>query len=98
MVLSEANPISEFGDPLSDVTRKERRLLIVISAIDYFVIRSGALPTKIAALGIEFDKANQQSFLALLAVATSYLLLAFLLYAGTAVSYTHLTLPTKRIV
>lgn len=58
------------SDPLSEVTRKERKFLLGVSMIGLFVSYSGIVPTKIAALGIELSTTDQKSFLILLALVT----------------------------
>jgi hypothetical protein len=69
-------------DPLSEVTRKERRMLLGTCLLGVGLVKTGLVPTKIAALGVEFDKANQQALLFLLAVVAVYFLLAFVIYAA----------------
>ena len=68
------------SDPLSEVTRKERRFLLGASVIGLFVSSSGIVPTKIAALGIELSATDQKSFLVLLSLVIVYFLVAFLIY------------------
>lgn len=68
------------ADPLSEVTRRERKYLLGISVIGLFVSYSGAIPTKIAALGIELTTSNQESFLVILALIIIYFLIAFCIY------------------
>lgn len=69
-------------DPLSDVTRKERRMLLGISMLGVALVKTGLVPTKISALGVEFDKTNQQALLGILALVTLYFAVAFLIYAA----------------
>jgi hypothetical protein len=40
-------------DPLAEVTRRERRLLLGASIIGLTVAKTGLVPTKISALGVE---------------------------------------------
>jgi amino acid transporter len=68
------------SDPLSEVTRKERKFLLGVSVIGLFVSNSGIVPTKIAALGIELSSLDQKSFLTLLALVVAYFLTAFCIY------------------
>lgn len=68
------------GDPLSDITRKERRNLLLASSIGLFVTWTGSIPTKVAPLGIELSEFNQQYFLILLSIVVGYFLVAFILY------------------
>lgn len=68
-------------DPLNELTRRERRLLLVVCLIGLFFVLTGAIPKKIQALGIEFDKFDQQWFLFLFAAIVIYLLFLFVIYA-----------------
>lgn len=68
-------------DALSPETRLARKSLLAFSAIGVAVVKVGLLPSKISALGIEFDKLNQKSFAGLLAVISFYFLITFLSYA-----------------
>ena len=70
------------ADPLSEVTRKERRMLLGVSMLAVALVKTGLVPTKIEALGVEFDKSNQQALLSILAVVTLYFLAAFVIYAA----------------
>jgi hypothetical protein len=69
-------------DPLSDVTRKERRLLLGMSVIGIAVVKTGLLPEKISALGIDFSETNQKSLLIVFSLVTIYFLAAFMIYAA----------------
>ncbi|MFM5460762.1 hypothetical protein ACET7L_12850 [Aeromonas veronii] len=68
-------------DPLSDVSRKERRMLLGLSMLSLFFTHGGALPTKFTALGVELDTGEQRTFLLIIAVGLFYFLSAFFLYA-----------------
>lgn len=70
------------NDPLSEVTRKERRMLLGVSVLGTALIKTGLVPTKISALGVEFDKTNQQALLGLLALVALYFFFAFVIYAA----------------
>ena len=61
-------------DPLSEVTRRERRMLLACTLLGVGVVKTGLVPTKIEALGVEFDKTNQQALLFLLALVVGYFL------------------------
>jgi hypothetical protein len=69
------------GDPLSRVARSERRTLLGASAAGIVIAKSGLVPSKITALGIEFDQADQSIILKMLAWVIIYFLAAFLIYA-----------------
>jgi hypothetical protein len=68
-------------DPLSAETRKERRALLGTSGLGILVVRTGLVPTKISALGIEFSTRDQRSFVVAVAVVVAYFFVAFLIYA-----------------
>ncbi len=70
------------SDPLSEVTRKERRMLLAVSMIGVTLVEMELVPTKISALGIEFAKTNQESLLNILALIVIYFVAAFLIYAS----------------
>lgn len=68
-------------DPLSEVSRKERRMLLGLSMLSLFFTHGGALPTKLTALGVELGTGEQRTFLYIIAVGLLYFLSAFFLYA-----------------
>jgi len=68
-------------DPLSTETRTERRTLLGASAIGIVIVKTGLIPSKISALGIEFTQTDQRSLLLAIAAIVSYFLVAFLIYA-----------------
>ncbi|WP_286976885.1 hypothetical protein [Pseudomonas sp.] len=68
------------SDPLSEVTRKERRLLLGGSVLAFFMVKAGAVPTKISALGIEFQQADQKLFWFVLSAILAYLTIVFVVY------------------
>jgi len=68
-------------DPLSEVTRKERRMLLGISMLGVAIAKTGLVPSKISALGIEFAESDQKALLTLLATIVLYFLAAFTVYA-----------------
>ena len=70
-------------DPLSEVTRNERRFLLAVSIIAIALVRTGLVPSKISALGIEFSQTDQKSLLSVLALVTLYFVVAFSLYASS---------------
>jgi hypothetical protein len=69
------------GDPLSKVARTERKTLLGVSAVGIVIAKSGLVPSKITALGIEFNQADQSIILRMLAWVVIYFLVAFLIYA-----------------
>ena len=77
MTSDKASPSDiRLRDPLSEVTRNERKILLGASAIVIIIERTGLVPSKIAALEIEFTQTDQRSLLAAIAaiILISYLL------------------------
>ena len=70
-------------DPLSEVTRKERRLLLGASIICFALVKAELVPTKISAFGIDFSQANQRALLHVLALVVAYLVIAFAVYSAS---------------
>ncbi len=70
-------------DPLSEVTRKERRALLGVSALSIAMSITHLIPTKISALGVEFPPTEQGLFLLAITGVVIFYLLAFIVYAWT---------------
>src|SRR5260221_1629280 len=70
-------------DPLKDVTRKERKMLLGISVLAIVLVKTGLVPTKISALGVEFSETHQQALLLIVSLVDIYFLFAFVIYATT---------------
>src|SRR5215208_1199266 len=68
-------------DPLSEVTRKERVYLLGSSILGIAILKTGLVPTRITALGIELAEGNQEAILSLLGLVVLYFLAAFVVYA-----------------
>src|SRR5262249_7973518 len=69
-------------DPLRDLTRKERRNLLIVSLGAILIAKAGLVPTEISALGIKLTSANKSAFLYVLAAVNIYYLLQFFVYAS----------------
>ena len=67
-------------DPLRDVTRKERRYLLVSATLGVFVSRAGILPTKITSLGVDFSTGDTVMLLKTLFGIITYFIVAFTIY------------------
>lgn len=80
---NKGNNNAYLADPLSEVTRKERRMLLGVSMLGITLVYMGIIPKKITALGIEFAETNQQSLLTIYAIVVLYFVVAFLIYAIT---------------
>ena len=81
--MSEPLITDVLADPLSDVTRKERRNVLIASTVALSVVLMGLIPSKVSALGIELGAPAQKSFLVLVAALVLYFLLAFVIYGLT---------------
>lgn len=81
--MSESPVLISLKDPLSQVTRAERRMLLGISALSIFVTSTGLIPTKISALGVDFGQSDQRALLLVLALVVAYFLGAFVVYGLT---------------
>ena len=68
-------------DPLSEVTRKERRALLGFSLLGLALVLVPLVPTKIAAFGIEFASINRRTLIFLYVLLIVYYLIAFTIYA-----------------
>lgn len=69
------------ADALTEVTRKERRNLLAVSALLIALTFGGLIPTEITALGITFAGRQRTALLLLLTGTNIYFLIAFSLYA-----------------
>ena len=70
-------------DPLSDVTRRERKVLLGVSAIALVVSQTGMVPTKLSALGIEFGASDQRALLQVFSAVIVYFTVAFIIYGAS---------------
>ncbi|MBL8440037.1 MAG: hypothetical protein JNK96_02345 [Betaproteobacteria bacterium] len=70
-------------DPLSEITRKERRALLATALLGVAIVKTGLLPSEITALGIKFAGSDQRALLVILAIVIAYLLVAFIIYAAS---------------
>lgn len=69
------------GDPLKEVTRKERRALLAVSVAALTIAKAGIFPVKIESIGIEFSAANKPVLLYIILGVVVYFLVAFAVYA-----------------
>jgi hypothetical protein len=73
-------PADFLGDPLSDVSRRERRSLLASSTIAVLTAHAGLIPRQVSALGIELTSLDRSAFLILFAAVVIYFLVAFAIY------------------
>jgi hypothetical protein len=64
---------------LSEPTKKERRALLGVSLIIIAISRIGLLPSKISAIGIEFNQTDQHILLWILIIINGYFLFGWLI-------------------
>jgi hypothetical protein len=69
------------GDPLSEITRKERRNLLVTSVVGIAIAKADLVPSKITAIGVEFSQTNQKALMVVIGCILLYFFLAFIFYA-----------------
>ncbi|WP_395745101.1 hypothetical protein [Prosthecobacter sp.] len=85
--MSQSPPLSpteiRLRDPLTEVSRKERTALLGISTIGIIVAKTGFVPSKISALGIDFSFTDQKMLYRALAGVIGYFVVAFVLYAAS---------------
>lgn len=79
--MSDPNPSAFLADALSETTRKEKRNLLVASAIGTMVATTGLVPTQLSTLGIQFSAPEQRAFITLLLTAVIYFTLVFGAYS-----------------
>lgn len=78
--MSEASPTGYLADPLSDVSRKEWRNLLIASVAGILIAAVGLVPAHVSALGIEFSPPTQDAFVVLAAFLVLYLIFAFVIF------------------
>ena len=78
--MSEPNPVEFLADPLSPITRIERRNLLLASTAGILIAKAGLIPTQISALGITLSDPNQSTFIVVMALTVVYFLCAFIVY------------------
>jgi len=96
--MSNASPAEiRLRDPLSETTRAERRSLLAISVIGLIIVKTGLVPSKISALGIDFSFTDQVFLFRALSAITAYFLLAFVIYAASDLAaWTHAIFSATR--
>ena len=69
------------GDPLREVTRVERRNLLIVSVIGVVVAKAQVVPQKIPALGVEFGPIEMATFIWVMTAVVIYHIIGFGIYA-----------------
>lgn len=81
--MGNTEPSAQLRDPLAEVTRRERRMLLAVSVLAIFIAHSGIVPSEIAALGIKLAPSNQRAFLITMTMVVGYFFVAFVIYGST---------------
>lgn len=78
--MADVNFSELLGNPLSEITRKERRNLLFASTAGIAIAKMEIVPTKLSMLGVDFLPPAQSAFLVLVAVVVAYFIFAFIIY------------------
>lgn len=68
------------SDPLSEGTRRKRRILLGVSVLSFFMVKTGLLPKNIPALGVVLAETHQKAFLGITILVVLYFFTAFIIY------------------
>lgn len=58
-------------------------MLLGISVLSLFIAKTGLIPSKISALGVDLERADQRAFLVVMTLVVAYFVVAFILYGLT---------------
>lgn len=76
----DPNPTEFLVDPLSTISRSERRNLLLASVSGILLAKAGLLPTRISTLGIELSIPDQRTILIISASLVCYFIVAFIVF------------------
>ena len=79
--MAEPDPRDYLADPLSPISRAERRNLLLAGTLAILISHVNLVPARITALGLEFAPPAQASFLVVTALVVGYFMFAFATYA-----------------
>ncbi len=77
---SEPSLTDYLKDPLTPVSRKARRDLLIASSVGILVSVAGLVPTRISALGVDLSLPEQKGFTLVMALTVLYFTGAFVSY------------------
>jgi hypothetical protein len=80
MGTNEPSPVEFLADPLSSISRAERRNLLIASAVGVLVARAGLVPTRFSTFGLEFQEPEQRVLIWVVLATVVYFMFAFALY------------------
>lgn len=81
--MPEPSPTEFLADPLSDISRRERRNLLFTSVTGILIAKTGLVPNRISALGVEFSAPAQDALVVLMAAVVLYFVFAFVIYGAS---------------
>lgn len=81
MSSNRTSPIDYLTDPLSPLSRSERRNLLLASFVGFLISKAGLIPTKISAFGIDLSAPQQNAFTLAATLIIVYFLVAYIFYA-----------------
>lgn len=79
--MAEPDPRDYLADPLSPISRAERRNLLLAATLAILVAHVNLVPTQISALGLAFAPPAQTAFLVITVFVVFYFIAAFAMYA-----------------
>lgn len=85
-----ADGVEMLKEEWSENTRRQRRSLLLVSAISIIIVATGWFPTKISTLGIELDINDRETAFWILLSIQIYLLVTFLAYVVPESMYRNL--------
>ncbi|MFO0700288.1 MAG: hypothetical protein U0236_13775 [Nitrospira sp.] len=68
-------------DPLSEVTRRERKAFLGLSVLAIAVMKANLIPSELSAFGVKIDNIKREWLIALLTAVVLYFLVVFMAYA-----------------
>jgi hypothetical protein len=68
-------------DPLTEVTRRERRTFLGVSILAIAVIKANLIPNRLTAFGVEIDHVRHEALVTVLTAIVLYFLFVFVAYA-----------------
>lgn len=78
----EYNPEGAYvKDPISNVTRKVRKSLLVVSLLGITIPQTALIPTRITTLGVDLTQADQETLYLILSLIIVYFLFSFIVYS-----------------
>lgn len=71
--------VLQMKGPLTDTTKRHRKLLLLLSLIAILMMKTGLVPEEVTALGIRFSKTDQDTILLITSMCIAYFLVGFVI-------------------